>query len=173
MPLHISKTQKTAYSGLLLACCLILSYIENLIPFNFGIPGIKIGLSNLPVVVCLYLFGPIFAFGLTVLKALISSMLFGTAFSFFYALAGAVLSVICMILLYKTKLFHALSVSAAGGMMHNVGQIAIAYFVIQSDGLLYYLPYLLLSGLIFGLLLGIIASLLIKPLKMYLLKETN
>ena len=69
---------RTAFLGLLLAFALILSYIETLIPFQSGVPGIKLGLANLAVILSLYLFGWKEALLLTTLKALLSGLLFGT-----------------------------------------------------------------------------------------------
>ena len=100
-------TGRTAYMGLLLALALILSYVETLIPFQFGVPGIKLGLANLAVVLSLYLFDWKRAFFLTTIKAFLSGLLFGNLFMIAYSLAGAWLSVLFMILLKKSRWFHA------------------------------------------------------------------
>lgn len=110
-----------AHMGLLLAFALILSYIELLIPFQPGIPGVKLGLSNLAVVLCLYLFGWRKALLLTVVKAIFSGLLFGNLFMILYSLAGAVFSALIMILLKKSGSFHIPVVSGAGGVAHNLG----------------------------------------------------
>ncbi|MGN0377649.1 MAG: Gx transporter family protein [Suilimivivens sp.] len=153
---------KTAYLGLFLAFALILSYIEVLIPFSFGIPGIKLGLANLAVVLTLYLIGYREAFVLTIVKALLCSLLFGNMSMMLYSLTGAILSFIVMALMVKSNRFHLPFVSAAGGVMHNIGQLLVAYFVVKTYGILYYVPVLILAGLITGILIGITAS-LVRP----------
>ncbi|MGN1180816.1 MAG: Gx transporter family protein, partial [Suilimivivens sp.] len=148
---------KTAYLGLLLAFALILSYIEVLIPFSFGIPGIKLGLANFAVILALYLIGYREAFVLTIAKALLCSLLFGNMSMMLYSLFGAVFSIIIMILMVKSNRFHVPVVSAAGGVMHNIGQLVVAYFVVKTYGIFYYVPVLILAGLITGILIGITA----------------
>ena len=116
--------------GLLLALALILSYVEVLIPFQPGIPGIKLGLANLAVVLCLYLLGWKDALLLTIVKALLSGLLFGNLFMILYSLTGAIISAFAMILLQKNGGFHLPAVSAAGGVAHNMGQLLVAFFVV-------------------------------------------
>lgn len=152
---------KTAYMGLLLAFALILSYIETLIPFQPGIPGIKLGLGNLAVLICLYTLGYRQAFLITVLKAITSGFLFGSLFMIVYSLAGAVLSFGVMALMIKANLFHVPVVSSAGGVMHNAGQLIVAYFILDSYYIAYYIPVLIMAGLVTGIILGMITSLVL------------
>lgn len=147
--------------GLLLAFALILSYVEVLIPFHIGIPGVKLGLANLAVVLCLYLFGYREALLLTVLKAVLSGFLFGNMSMILYSVAGALVSFLAMALMLKSNRFHLPVVSAIGGVMHNAGQLIVAYLTIQTYGILYYIPVLLIAGLITGILIGITATLVL------------
>ena len=126
------KTRKIAYLGVFLALALILSYVESLIPFYFGIPGVKLGLTNLIVVVMLYCTGTKEAFGVSVARILLAGFLFGNLFSILYSLAGGVLSFIVMCLLKKTGRFHVISVSVTGGISHNIGQLIAAAFVVET-----------------------------------------
>lgn len=151
--------------GLLTALALILSYVETLLSFNPGIPGIKIGLANLAVLLCLYLFGPKEAIFLTLTKAVASGFLFGSLFTLGYSLAGASVSVVTMILLRKTNLFHIPVVSAAGGVMHNMGQLLVAVFVVETYSVFYYMPILMISGLVTGIVIGIAAILVLPYIK--------
>lgn len=164
---------KTAYLGLLLAFALILSYIEVLIPFSFGIPGIKLGLANFAVILALYLIGYREAFALTIAKALLCSLLFGNMSMMLYSLFGAVFSVIIMILMVKSNRFHVPVVSAAGGVMHNIGQLVVAYFVVETYGIFYYVPVLILAGLITGCLIGITASLVLPYIQRVIERGNN
>lgn len=168
--LHIKPGYRMVYLGLLLGLCLILSYVENLIPLNFSIPGIKLGLSNFPVLICLYILNPVDALVLSISKALLSSLLFGSMFSLFYSLFGAILSCLVMIFLYKAGKFTAISISSAGGVFHNVAQFFIALVVLESKGLWYYFPFLILAGFVCGILLGMVAYFCIPYIKRIVLR---
>lgn len=156
---------KTAYLGLLLALALMLSYVEMLIPFSFGIPGIKLGLANLAVVLTLYLFGFREALLLTILKAVLCGFLFGNMTVILYSLSGAIFSFLTMAVMVKADYFHLPVVSAVGGVMHNAGQLLVAFLFVETYGILYYVPALILSGLITGVLIGITASLVMPYIK--------
>lgn len=147
--------------GLFLAFALILSYVETLIPFQLGIPGIKLGLANLAVLLCLYLLGTREAFLLTVTKAIVCGFLFGNLFMITYSLAGAVCSFLVMALLQKSGKVHLPVVSISGGVMHNIGQLLVAFLAVETYGVIYYAPFLILAGLVTGALIGMTASLVL------------
>ena len=150
--------KKTAYLGLFLALALICSYIESLIPFYFGIPGVKLGLTNIVVVLMLYCTGAKSALAVSVLRILLSGFLFGNMFSILYSLAGGLASFLCMVLLKRSGRFRIISVSAAGGVMHNLGQIAVAAAVVENRSLFYYYPVLFIAGTLTGIVIGIAAQ---------------
>ena len=152
------KTRKIAYLGVFLALALILSYVESLIPFYFGIPGVKLGLTNLIVVVMLYCTGTKEASGVSVARILLAGFLFGNLFSILYSLAGGVLSFIVMCLLKKTGRFHVISVSVTGGISHNIGQLIAAAFVVETYDIFYYMPFLLIAGVATGFVTGMLAQ---------------
>ena len=152
------KTRKIAYLGVFLALALILSYVESLIPFYFGIPGVKLGLTNLIVVVMLYCTGTKEAFGVSVARILLAGFLFGNLFSILYSLAGGVLSFIVMCLLKKTGRFHVISVSVTGGISHHIGQLIAAAFVVETYDIFYYMPFLLIAGVATGFVIGMLAQ---------------
>ena len=156
---------KAAYLGLLLAFALLLSYIEVLLPLQVGIPGVKLGLANLVVLLCLYLFTVKEAMLLSVVKAVLTGLLFGNLYMIIYSLAGAVLSCLVMAVMIRFGKWHVPVVSAMGGVMHNVGQLMVAYLTIQTYGILYYVPILLIAGLMTGLLIGVIVSLTLPYVK--------
>lgn len=156
---------KTAYLGLLTGVALMLSYIETLIPFQVGIPGVKLGLANLAVVLCLYLFSWKEAVCLAVVKACLTGFLFGNLFMILYSLAGALLSVLVMALLRAGNRFHVPVVSGAGGVAHNLGQLLVAFAVTRTDGLIFYLPVLLIAGLLTGLLIGAVSVLVLPAIQ--------
>lgn len=155
------KTKKMVNLGLLLAVALILSYVESLIPFDFGIPGIKLGLANLAVLLCLYCMGTKEAIIINIMRILLAGFLFGNLYSILYSLAGGVASFLVMWLAKKLNLLTVNGVSVLGGVCHNLGQILIAAFVVETAGVFYYIPYLLLAGVVTGWLIGFITKLLI------------
>lgn len=156
------KTKKIAGIGMMIALAFVLSYIESLIPFSFGIPGIKLGLSNLVVMVSLYQFSTKTAFGISVVRILLAGLTFGSLYSMLYSLAGGLFSFVIMALLKKTKRFSVYGVSMAGGICHNIGQIAVASLILQTGLLVYYLPFLLVSGILAGMAIGFVSGLIIQ-----------
>ncbi len=157
--------RKTAYLGMFLALALICSYIESLIPFHFGVPGVKLGLTNIVVVLMLYCVGAKEAFLISVLRILLAGFMFGNPFSIIYSLSGGILSFLIMLLLKRMEKLNIVSVSVAGGIFHNVGQLFIASVVVENYNLFYYMPVLLVSGFITGFLIGILAQEMVARLK--------
>lgn len=154
----IQLRNKVAYLGVFLALALICSYVESLIPFYFGVPGVKLGVANIVVVLMLYCVGAKEAITISILRVILAGFLFGNMFSILYSLAGAVLSFLVMYLLKKSQLFGVLPISVCGGMFHNVGQLILAACIVENYNIFYYMPVLLLAGIITGLLIGIAAQ---------------
>lgn len=149
---------KVAYLGVFLGLALVCSYVESLIPFYFGIPGVKLGLTNIVIVLMLYCVGAKEAFTISVLRVVLAGFLFGNMFSILYSLAGGILSFGVMYLLMRTKKLGLLPISICGGLFHNIGQLAVAAFVVENYRIVYYLPVLLIAGAVTGLLIGIAAG---------------
>ena len=150
------KEKNVARYGLLVALTLILSYVESLVPAFFAVPGMKLGLTNLVVLVALFRMGDRAAVAINVLRILLSAALFGNGFALAYSLAGGLLSGAVMILLKRTGRFQMLSVSVAGGLAHNLGQILTAMVLLDTWQLAGYLPVLWISGMIAGLVIGLL-----------------
>ena len=155
---------RVAYLGGFTALALIFSYVEYLIPFQIGIPGVKLGLANLIIVIALYKMSLREAYLLSVTRVVLAGLIFGSMFSILYSLAGALLSLTVMAFLKKSGGFSILGVSIAGGVMHNVGQLIVAMFVVQTFSVSYYIPVLLIAGLITGLVIGIAADSMLRRL---------
>lgn len=153
---------KVAVFGVFTSLALILSYVELLIPINFGIPGMKLGLANLLVVILLYKGCPQDALLLSVIRILLSGLIFGNMFSIFYSLGGGLLSLAVMVFLKKTGQFTVAGISIGGGASHNVGQLLVAMFVVQTYQVGYYLPVLLIAGVITGAVIGILSAEVLK-----------
>ena len=154
-------TKKIAQRGLFLALALILAYVESLIPFSFGIPGIKLGLPNLIVVMLLYQGSAKEAFLINILRIILSGFLFSSLYAILYALAGAVLSFAAMLIARRMCCFSIIGVSVLGGVFHNIGQIIVAILVVNTVYVGYYVPGLIVAGTVTGSVLGIIAMELI------------
>lgn len=159
--------KKVAFLGIFLALALIFSYVESMIPFFFGVPGMKLGLANIVIVILLYCIGPKEAYGVSVARVLLAGFLFGNLYSIIYSLAGAFLSLTVMFLLKKTDKFKIISVSAVGGISHNIGQLVVAMLAVENYRIAYYLPVLLIAGIVTGILIGIVAQEVVIRIKQY------
>ena len=151
--------------ALTISFALILSFVESRIPTFVAIPGVKVGLANIAVIFTLYKFGLKEAIIVSILRIVIVSMLFGSPVSLMYSAAGAILSLCSMVLLKKLTRLAEVAVSVCGGVMHNVGQITMASVLFDTNLVVYYMPFLILSGTIAGIAVGITAAILIKRIK--------
>ncbi|MBD5502932.1 MAG: Gx transporter family protein [Lachnospiraceae bacterium] len=163
--------KRTVELGFFLALALILAYVESLIPFSFGIPGIKLGLPNLIVVLLLYRDSTEQsnvmdgrnrdrvreALLVNGLRIILSGFIFSNLYTILYALAGAVCSFVAMLLGRRLKCFSMIGVSVLGGVFHNIGQIIVAMLVVETVYVGYYIPYLIVAGTVTGAVLGGIA----------------
>lgn len=156
---------RAAYFGVLTALALIFSYIETLIPIQFGVPGIKLGLANLIIVIVLYKTDWREALLLSVVRIIIAGFIFGNLFSIVYSLAGGVLSLAVMALLKRKDRFSVGGISMAGGVCHNIGQLIVAMIVVETYQVGYYLPVLLIAGLITGAVIGAVAGEVLKRIR--------
>lgn len=156
--------KRVAMYGVLIALAMILSYIETLIPVSIGIPGAKLGLANLTVFAALYMMEPIDAFAISMVRILLVGITFGNMFALLYSFAGGILSYLVMLLCKKKEWLDKLGVSVAGGISHNIGQLAVAAAVLENTAVVTYLPVLLLAGAVTGALIGMLGGLIIKRL---------
>ena len=154
------KTKKIALLAMCVALSMILSYAESLLP-SPGVPGVKLGLANLVVIFALYKLGWKEAAGISLLRVFLVSLLFGHAASLMYSAAGAVLSLAGMILLKRTDKLSCVAVSVIGGVLHNIGQILMAW-LLMGPNVVYYLPVLILSGTAAGIAIGVVSALIVK-----------
>lgn len=155
--------KKLTTLSMLGAVAFVLSWIDSLIPVSGALPGAKLGLANLSVLMGLYLLGPGAGGVLCLLKILLSTFLFGNAFSFFYALVGGILSFLVM---WGMKNRCSLTfVSVMGGAFHNLGQLLVAAVILETAGLMAYFPVLVLCGLGAGCAIGVAGGILVQRLK--------
>ena len=151
-------TKKIPYYGLFAALAILMGYVEMMIPVPIPIPGVKLGLANVIIIIMMYFMDTKSAFFVSLIRVLLSGLLFAGFAGLLYSLAGAMCSFAAMALLKKTGKFSIVGVSLAGGVFHNVGQVAVAAMVVENVKMMYYLPFLLLSGVVTGILIGIVAK---------------
>ena len=181
------STVRIAYLGVLTALAFIMGYLESLIPSFTGIPGVKAGFANIITMISLFSADSFLAgrsdnehfsshkpgeesipssFSLTctaaisVVRILLGGITYNGMSAILYGLAGAFFSIAVMYLLAKLRIFSLTAISVAGAVSHNLGQTLLAVLML-GNAVVYYLPMLIIAGLISGIIIGIIAGLLI------------
>ena len=155
-----------ALKAIVLSLALIVGVIERWIPFEFVVPGVKLGLANAVVLTALYLFSWQTALEISLLKCVLIAIFTGTGVSFFYSLGGAICSFTVMTVLvrFSREKISPIGVSVSGAVFHNIGQILVASFIMRTFMMVFYLPALLISGVITGVIVGVITKMLMKRL---------
>ena len=150
--------KKIPYYGLFAALAILMGYVEMLIPVPVPSPGVKLGLANVIIIIMMYFMAVKSAFFISLVRVILSGLLFAGFAGLLYSLSGAMFSFLVMALLKKTDKFSIVGVSIAGGVFHNVGQIIVAALAVENVKMVYYLPFLLVSGVVTGMLIGIVAK---------------
>lgn len=158
-------TKKIALCGVLTALAMIFSYIESVIPVPIPVPGIKLGVANIAVITILYVLGVKEAIVINLLRIVLTSLLFGNVNSFLFSISGAALSLTIMIIMKKLDFFSCIGVSVCGGVMHNIGQIIAAVFIMGSEAIVFYLPVLIVSGVFTGVVIGVESGIVAKHVR--------
>lgn len=157
------RTKRITFLALFASLALLLSYVEMLLPPIFvSVPGIKMGLPNIVIILILYRFGVKEAALVSFVRLIISTMLFGNVTMLWYSLAGAVLSITVMAIIKKMDFLSTVGVSVAGAIMHNIGQIIVAMLLMHTAEIAYYLIVLAITGTISGVFIGLCGALVIK-----------
>lgn len=159
------KTKRIALFGMLVALAFIFSYIEHLIPLPLP-TGVKVGAANIVILCALYFLGVKEALAISLVRIVLSGFAFGIS-TVPYSLAGGMFSLLAMTLLKKGKGFGIAGVSVAGGVCHNIGQTLVAILLLGKKTA-YYFPTLLLSGIIAGVLIGLVSGLVLVKLKKHI-----
>lgn len=152
---------------MLLSFSIVLSILESFIPlFNGYIPGLKLGLANIIVLIVLYKYDTKDVFFVSVLRVIVVGLMRTGLFSvnFFFSLSGALFSAVSMILFKKTKL-SMIGVSVVGSIFHSIGQILIAILLLKNNNMIYYLPWLLLFSIPTGLFVGYVSKKMLSELE--------
>ncbi|MGI6579471.1 MAG: Gx transporter family protein [Saccharofermentanales bacterium] len=160
------KTKHMTLLAMLIAISMILSYLESLLPQIYIVPGIKLGLANIPVMFAVFKLKPADALLISGIRIFLLSMLFRSFLSFIFSITGGLISVALMLLFKKINTFSILGISVIGGVAHNLGQILIAAFIVNTPGLLFYLPILIIAGTLAGIAIGVICNLLVNRIQL-------
>ena len=168
-----SAARRVATTGIFAALALIFSYIEAIFPFQSGIPGVKLGLANLVIVLALYEMGAGYALAINLIRVIIAGLLFSGLYGMLYSMAGSLVSFLVMYLLYRTGWFSVIGVSMGGGVAHNFGQLLVAAIIVSTGKLFLYFPVLIFSGIAAGIIVGIGALVLIRHLPHTLFRQNT
>ena len=151
--------------GMLLCLAIVLSFVEGMIPPIPALPpGVKLGLSNIVVIYCLFFLDGKSACGVAVLKSFFVFLTRGASAGLL-SLCGGLLSVVVMFIAIRPKKLSYLILSILGAVSHNVGQLIAASLLFQSATVFYYLPILLVSGVLMGALTAALMKVLLPALK--------
>lgn len=154
--------KKITVCGITTCICLVLSYIEHLIPLSviIPLPGIKLGLSNIVILTILVYYGIGYAGIIMILKCVMSSFFFGSITTLAFSLSGGCLSLLIMFLLIKllSGKVSVYGISIAGAVFHNVGQICACAVIMKTRFVFTYLPFLIISGIIMGTITGVVTA---------------
>ena len=155
----------TAFCGVFMALALILSYLESLVPLNFAVPGIKLGLANIVTIISLHKLGLKPTVIISVGRIILAGILFGNITVIIYSLAGAFLSILVMSLVRYIKILTITGVSVAGAVAHNIGQLIVAVIVLENVNIMYYFLVLGVSGTVTGTFIGILTGIIMRNIR--------
>lgn len=161
----LTGNKKIAMCGSLTALAMIFSYLESLIPLNFAVPGIKLGLANIVTIVAMIRLGVKPAVIISAGRILLSGILFGNPVVILYSLAGAALSILVMCIAKALNLFTVTGVSICGAVAHNAGQLIVAAIALENANIFYYMTVLVISGTISGAAVGVLAAYVLKKVR--------
>jgi energy-coupling factor transporter transmembrane protein EcfT/uncharacterized membrane protein len=155
------RINRIAHAALLSALALVLSYIESTIPLPIAIPGVKLGLGNIAVLVALYRYDARMALEVMTVKVIAAGFLFGSPMMFLYSLAGSLLAFVGMYLLSRFKRIPIVVVSMVAAVLHNTGQLGMAALILHTPAVLINIIPLAIAALITGGLTGAIAKIVV------------
>ena len=168
MKMSSSRVKRLATLAVLVSVGMVLSYVEAILPIPVAVPGVKLGLANISTLFALYALGSPAALLVSLLRVSLSALLFGNTVGFLYSLSGALMSLAFMMIFKRLPIFSPVGVSIVGGVMHNAGQIIAAAFIMRTAAIAAYLPPLIISGTLAGILVGFASGLLLARVGKYI-----
>jgi len=155
----MKQTRKLAFIAIFTAIMMVLGYLESLLPVS-PVPGIKLGLANSVLILSLYWLGVPISFQIMIVKNVLLGLFLGNPMLIPYSLAGGTLSLTLMSILYRRRGISPVGVGIAGGVAHNIGQVALAMIILQTPSLVFYLGLLMPAGAVMGFITGTVAKIL-------------
>ncbi|PIE77254.1 MAG: heptaprenyl diphosphate synthase [Clostridiales bacterium] len=154
------STRKLTMLSLMLAVAITLNYFERFIPISATIPGVRLGLANVVSLLCLQYYGYKDAFLLVILRTVLSAFFYGSLSALMFSLGGGLFALTAMSVLWAMRgnRLSLIGVSVGGAIFHNVGQVTVAYFILATPAIWSYLPFLLVSAVVSGVLTGVVAQ---------------
>ncbi|MDR2586997.1 MAG: Gx transporter family protein [Coriobacteriales bacterium] len=162
--MRLSPTQRLTRIALLAALALVLGYLESMVPIPVSIPGVRLGLGNVCVLLALYLLDTRSALAVMVLKVSVSALLFGSPMALIYSAAGGLLSFGGMWLLRRWDKVNIIAVSIVAAVLHNIAQVLVATALLATPAILLNLPILAVVACVTGALTGTVAAQVIRAL---------
>lgn len=166
--------------SILVACACVLQVAESLLPHP--LPGVRLGLANIITLIVLVDTGFKDAMKVALLRVLIGSLILGTFLTpaFVLSLSGSVMSTFLMGLCYKLSTstlkirLSLVGISIVGSLSHNLVQLAVVYLLfIRSAGVLLLWPWLALSGVVMGVITGVVGIQVCRALESAIGRNTN
>ena len=154
----MSRTKRIALCGMFTALAFGLSYIEMILPLDFAVPGIKLGLANLVILIALYNFRPMDALAINCVRVILAGILFGNAMALSFSIAGAICSFFVMYLLKRLTGMHIIIVSLLGAITHVLAQLLVGLFYYSPKVIFYYSFFLIISAFVTGIIIGTLAN---------------
>lgn len=159
--------RKTVKLGILISFAIIISLFESMMPIPIPVPGVKLGLSNIVLLVTLLLFGLKEGFIVAISKSVLMVLVSGRLGALPYSLTGTMFAMISMYLSYKylSKWLSLIGISEIGSLFFNLGQLLVASFILNNMKILLYLPAMALMGVVTGYIVGITSKFVLERLK--------
>jgi len=154
----MSRTKRIALCGMFTALAFGLSYIEMILPLDFAVPGIKLGLANLVILIALYNFRPMDALAINCVRVILAGMLFGNVVALSFSITGAICSFFVMYLIKRLTEMHIIVVSLLGAITHVLAQLLVGLFYYSPKVIFYYSFFLIISAFVTGIIIGILAN---------------
>jgi len=153
----MKNNRKIIYLSLLSAIGIVLGLFESMIPLPVAIPGARLGLSNMVVLVTIVSIGYKEGFIVSIFKTVLLALVTGAVSSFFFSFAGALLSSLSMIFAHRflRKYLSLIGISEIGSFFHNLGQVLVASFIMRTTEIFAYLPILVILGIFTGFFVGL------------------
>lgn len=164
----MTKAKRIALCGMFTALAFGLSYIEMILPLDFTVPGIKLGLANLVILIALYKLKPMDALAINCVRVILTGILFGNIVAFSFSISGAICSFFVMYLLKRLTGMHIIVVSLLGAITHVFAQMLVGLFYYSPKVIFYYSFFLFVAAFVTGILIGTLANRINSHIKFWL-----